>query len=123
MRMTQIIKKKDTRTIKSAQLTTRRFVDYISKPLLTAVVISFAMLWIIGYAIEGFAFSMNTRTTITGSILCAGMLFFCFLSLWLIRGVSKKPYQSRDVWLQMVNTSIKTCAYTIITSCVFVMLT
>ncbi|WP_223789755.1 hypothetical protein [Marinicella meishanensis] len=123
LKMAKLMQKADTRTIKSAQLTPRRLTDHIAPGLLTAVLLSYVAFLLIGYWVEGFEFSTNSKTTLMGGILLAGYALFWVMAKWLITGGGKNPYQSAAERHHAVATNIRTFAYTLIICCVFMLIT
>ncbi len=122
MRLAKLMKQQDQRTIKTAQLTPRGILDYVSPHLLSLVPLTFLAFMILGLIIENQTLNSSTKTLSMCGVLVVGFVFFYAMSKWLIGGKVKDPYQSNDDRHKTVSMVIKSFCYTLIACHVFMML-
>ena len=123
MRLANLMKQQDNRTIKTAQLAPRSILDYVSPRLLGLVFISYLLFIVLGLSVEEFNSVTESKTLHMSAILLFGFTFFYLLSKWLIRGKVKDPYQSTEDRRKTVSKVLQTFCYTLIACCVFMAMT
>ncbi len=123
MRLANLMKKEDSRTIKKAQLTPRSIKDYVSPWLLGIVFVSFMLFIVLGLTVEEYDSISESKTLPMSGVLLLGFIFFYILSKWLIRGKVKDPYQSPEDRHRTVSKVLQTFCYTLVACCVFMAMT
>lgn len=123
MRLAKLMKKQDSRTIKTAQLAPRNMMNYISPWLLGLIFLSFLSFVAIGLYVEYQASITDSKTLTMSGVLLLGFVIFYIISKWLINGNVKDPYQSAEDRHQFVSKVLHTFCYTLIACCLFMLLT
>lgn len=122
-RLSKLMKKQDTRTTRSAQLTPRRLGDYISPLLMGTVFFSYFAFVGLTFLLDQFSFSTDSNGFLLSVILLIAFLFFATMSAWLVYGKKQDPYQNAKDRQRSVGLVIRTLCFTFIASTVFMALT
>lgn len=118
-RMTKLMRLKDSRTERSADLSPRGFFSYVSPKLLSAVILSYVAFVLFVFYLADFEFDVEGKAFLMSVILLAGYAFFFIMSAVMIYGRKTDPYQKQADRFKAISFTIKTYCFTMISCAVF----
>lgn len=122
-KLSKLMKQQDQRTTRTAQLTPRRWQDYVSPGLMGLVILSYLGFVSLAFYLDDFTVSTDSAGFLMSVILLLGFGLFFALSAWLIYGKKADPYQANEDRLRSVGLVIRTFCFTLIACTIFMALT
>ena len=122
-KLAKLMKQQDQRTTRSAQLTPRRWQDYVSPGLMGLVILSYLGFVSLAFYLDDFTISTDSAGFLMSVILLLGFGVFFALSAWMIYGKKADPYQTSEDRHRSVGLVIRTFCFTLIACTIFMALT